>query len=109
MRSMVASSRDRPKASPQAVRTAGATWTTVILSGSARAENTSMVSSRSRRPPVGQWVMHWPHRAQSESFMTRFPDTSIMVRPPVPDTSQMLSVCTLSHTWMQRIHLMHLL
>ena len=37
MRSMVACSRGMSKYSPQAVRTAGATWTTVILSESARA------------------------------------------------------------------------
>ena len=106
---MVASSRERPKYSPQAVRTAGATWTTVIFSGSARAAKAFWVSSRSRRPPTGQWVMHWPHRAQSESLMTRLLDTSTVVRPPVPATSQMLRDWTLSHTWTQRIHLMHLL
>ena len=106
---MVACSRGSPKASPQAVRTAGATWTTVILSGSARAAKARWVSSRSRRPPVGQWVMHWPHRAQSESYMTRLLDTSMVVRLPVPATSQMLRDWILSHTWMQRMHLMHLL
>ena len=41
--------------------------------------------------------------------MTRLPDTSMVVRLPVPATSQMLRDCTLSHTWMQRMHLMHLL
>ena len=106
---MVASSRFRPKYSPQAVRTAGATWTTVILSGSARAAKARPVSSRSRRPPTGQWVMHWPHRAQSESLMTRLPDTSMVVRPPVPATSQIPRDWTLSQTWTHRMHLMHLL
>ena len=101
MRSMVACSRGMSKYSPQAVRTAGATWTTVILSESARASKARWVSSRSRRPPTGQWVMHWPHRAQSESLMTR--------RPPVPARSQMPRVWTFSHTWMHRMHLMHLL
>ena len=109
MRPMVASSRFSPNASPQAARTAGATWTTVILSGSARAAKARWVSSRSRRPPTGQWVMHWPHRAQSESLMTRLSDTSMVVRPPVPARSQMDRDWTLSQIWMQRMHLMHLL
>ena len=109
MRSMVACSRGMSKYSPQAVRTAGATWTTVIFSGSARASKALWVSSRSRRPPTGQWVMHWPHRAQSESLMTRLPDTSMVVRPPVPARSQMPKVWIFSHTWMHRMHLMHLL
>ena len=68
MRSMVACSRGRPKASPQAVRTAGATWTTVVISGSARASSTRLVSSRAVRAPVGQWVTHWPQKVQSLSL-----------------------------------------
>ena len=57
-RSTVASSRGMPSSSPQALRTAGAICTSTILSGSAMASNTVSVSSRSRRAPVGQCVMH---------------------------------------------------
>ena len=38
--------------------------------------------------PTGQWVIHWPQREQSESFMLRFRDTSTVVREPVLAISQ---------------------
>ena len=93
---MVAFSGAMPSDSPQAVRTAGATCTTVISLGSAKARYTSAVSSRSRRPPTGQWVTHWPHSEQSESLITILPETSMVVRPPVPARSHTLRVCTFS-------------
>ncbi len=107
-RSTVASSRGMPSSSPQALRTAGAICTSTILSGSAMASNTVSVSSRSRRAPVGQCVMHWPHATQSV--------LPIGARPRVPTAvcvarlvrSQIPKPCTLSHTLMQRMHLMHL-
>ena len=43
----VASSRDNPRASPHAARTAGATCATTTLFGSAMARNTFSVSSLS--------------------------------------------------------------
>ena len=98
-----------PSCSAQATRTAGATWTTVVISGSAKAAKASSVSSRSRRAPVGQWVMHWPQKAQSASRMVRLRLTSTLTRDPVPEMSQMCRFWILSQTWMQRMHLMHLL
>ena len=71
------------------------------------ASHTFSVSSRSRRAPTGQWVMHWPQRAQSASVILRLPLTLTVVLEPVLVTSQMPSPCTLSQTWMQRMHLMH--
>ena len=107
-RCAVAFSRGKPKGSPQAVRTAGATCTTTILSGSARASKTRSVSSRSRSAPVGQWVMHWPQRAQSESSIKPPPRTPTQVWLERLVRSQMPSAWTFSHTWMQRRQLMHL-
>ena len=60
MRPSVASSLGRPSPSPHAARTAGATCSTTTFFGSSIAEMTFSVSSRSRRAPVGQWVMHCP-------------------------------------------------
>ena len=94
--------------SAQAVRTAGATWMTVTLSGSASASSTISVSSRSRRAPVGQCVMHWPQIVQSESLMLRLWDTSMFVLEPVPSMSQICMSWILSQTCTQRMHLMHL-
>ena len=71
MRPVVACRGDRPKASAQATRTAGATWTTVVISGSARARSTRLVSSRTVRAPVGQWVTHWPQKVQAVFFRYR--------------------------------------
>ena len=88
MRLTVAFSGGRPRLSPQAVRTAGAICTTVILSGSAMARIRRKVSSRSRKAPTGQWVMHWPHSAQSDALMRRLWLTSTRVRLPVPDRSR---------------------
>ena len=99
----------RPNCSAQATRTAGATWTTVVISGSARASSTGSVSSRSRRAAVGQWVTHWPQKAQSASRMVRLWLTLTDTREPVPATSQMFRDWILSQTWMHRMHLMHLL
>ena len=65
---VVALSAGSWKASAQATRTAGATWTTVVISGSARASSTRLVSSRAVRAPVGQWVTHWPQKVQSLSL-----------------------------------------
>ena len=59
--------------------------------------------------PVGQWVTHWPQKEQSESISVRLKDTSTVVREPVPATSQIPKLWTLSHTCTQRMHLMHLL
>ncbi len=73
------------------------------------AANAFSVSLRSRRAPVGQWVMHWPQSTQSDSLMRRLRLTSTRVRLPVPDRSHTLTPWILSQTWMQRIHLMHLL
>ena len=99
----------RPKDSAQATRTAGAICTTVVISGSARASSTFTVSSRAVRAPVGQWVTHWPQKVQSEVFRVRLPETSTVVREPVPARSQIPMVWTFSQIWTQRIHLMHLL
>ena len=99
----------RPISSAQATRTAGATWTTVVRAGSARMSSTFSVSSRSLRAAVGQWVTHCPQKAQSASVIFRLRLTFTVTREPVPATSQMLSPWILSHTWIQRIHLMHLL
>ena len=80
---------ERPKASAHATRTAGATWTIVVMFGSASASRTVLVSSRAVRAPVGQWVTHCPQNVQSVSFRERPPATSTVVREPVPTTSQM--------------------
>ena len=71
MRPAVACRGGRPKDSAQATRTAGATWTTTVTSGSARAQKTLLVSSRTVRAPVGQWVTHWPQKTQSVFFKKR--------------------------------------
>ena len=68
IRPAVAYLAPRPQLSAQATRTAGATCTTVVISGSARALSTRPVSSRTVRAPVGQWVTHWPQKVQSVSF-----------------------------------------
>ena len=65
MRPTVACRGGRPKDSAQAARTAGATWTTTVTSGSARAQKALLVSSRTVSAPVGQWVTHWPQKVQS--------------------------------------------
>ena len=105
---MVASSRERPSDSPQAARTAGATCTTTVVSGSAMAEKTRSVSSRSRRAPVGQWVTHWPQRVQSVCSMGAPPATPTQVWLLRLVRSHTPVFCTLSHTWMQRRQWMHL-
>ena len=108
----VATSAGRSKISPQAARTAGATWTTTTFSGSLRAPprpKMALVSSRDRRALTGQWVMHWPHRAQSALRMSRPPETPTVVWEPVPTMSQTLRDWTLSQKEMQRMHLTHLL
>ena len=46
---------------------------------------------------------------QSEVFRVRLPETSTVVREPVPARSQIPMVWTFSQIWTQRIHLMHLL
>ena len=58
---------------------------------------------------MGQWVTHWPQKVQSEVFRVRLPETSTVVREPVPARSQIPMVWTFSQIWTQRIHLMHLL
>ena len=65
MRPVVACFDGRLKTSAQATRTAGATWMMVVISGSARARRTFVVSSRTVRAPVGQWVTHCPQNTQS--------------------------------------------
>ena len=90
------------------MRTAGAIWTTVTVSGSSMARSTAWTSSRSRNAPTGQWVMHWPHSEQSASRMVRFSDTLTRVWLPVATRSQTFRLWTLSQIWMQRIHSMHL-
>ena len=65
MRPVVACLAGRPKNSAQATRTAGATCTTTVISGSASAQRTLLVSSRTVRAPVGQWVTHCPQKVQS--------------------------------------------
>ena len=104
-----ASSPCSPSSSPHAVLTAGATWTTVIFSGSASAANALSVSSRSLSAPVGQWVIHCPHRVQSEQSMVLLSATSTVVRDPVFCTSQTCMAWTLSQICTHRIHLMHFL
>ena len=52
--------------------------------------------------------MHCPQSEQSVSQIFLLPFTPMVVRPPVPLTSQMLSDCTVSQTCTQRMHLMHL-
>ena len=98
----------RPRLSPQAARTAGATWKTTSFVGSQRASKTSSVSSRSRRAPTGQWLTHWPQRAQLASFMRRPPLMRTVVWAPEPVTSHTPRDCTRSQTDTQRRHLMHL-
>ena len=71
IRPVVACLLERPKLSAQAARTAGATCTTVMTSGSARARRTLLVSSRTVSAPVGQWVTHWPQKVQSVFFKKR--------------------------------------
>ena len=107
-RSTVATSGGSPNSSPQAARTAGATWMRVIFSGLAMASKTRSVSSRSRSAPTGQWVMHWPQRAQSVSAMGRMPATFTAEWLERLTRSHTPVACILSHTWMQRMHLMHL-
>ena len=68
MRPAAACFAGRWNASAQATRTAGATWIIVVISGSARARRTFVVSSRTVRAPVGQWVTHWPQKTQSVFF-----------------------------------------
>ena len=104
----VASSRESPSASPHAARTAGATCATTIFFLSAIASHTFSVSSRSRRAPTGQCVIHWPQREQETSLIFLFPVTLMVVLEPVLVTSQILSPCILSQIWIQRIHLIHL-
>ena len=107
IRFSVAASALTPTASPQAARTAGATWTTTIFSGSATAWRTLWVSSRTVSAPTGQWVMHCPHRAQFTSRMLFPPATSTLARFPVPVKDQTPRVCTFSHTLTQRRHWIH--
>ena len=59
IRPMVASSGESPSSSPQAVRTAGATWATTILSGSSMASQTFF-----RIVPGSQC----PHRAVGDAL-----------------------------------------
>ena len=105
---IVASSLERPRASPHAARTAGATCATTTFFLSAIALHTSSVSSRSRSAPTGQCVIHCPHREQDTSLIFLFPLTLIVVLEPVLVTSQMFSPWILSQIWIQRIHLIHL-
>ena len=105
----VKSSGASPSSSPHAARTAGATCTTVIREDSANAWNTFGMSKRSLRAPVGQWVIHWPHRVQSLVSMVLLPATSTVVREPVFCTSHTRISCTLSQICTQRIHLIHFL
>ena len=105
----VASSRESPRPSPQAVRTAGATCTTVSTAGSRMASMMRLTSSRAVSAPVGQWVMHWPHRAHPASAMGRLSRTMIFVEGPTPVKSHTAQCCTFSQMATQRMHLMHLL
>ena len=105
---MVAFSSESPQCSAQLVLTEGAICTIVVTSGSARASYTRMTSSRSRRAPVGQCVMHWPHSVQSTSWMFAPPATSTRVWVARFVMPQMWDACTLSQIWMQRMHRMHL-
>ncbi len=57
---------------------------------------------------TGQWVMHWPHRAQLASFIRRPPWMRTVVWAPEPVTSQAPRDWTRSQTDTQRRHLMHL-
>ena len=107
IRPMVASSGESPSSSPQAVRTAGATWATTIFSGSSMASQTFSVSSLAVSAPTGQWVMHWPQSEQSASSMVFLPETLMVTREPVPSTVQIPSPWTFSQIWTQRMHLMH--
>ena len=98
----VASSRGMPVSSAQAVRTAGATCTMTILSGSDRAFQTFSLSSRARRAATGQCVMHWPQRVHV--YCTR----PTRVRAPALIRSHTCMPWTLSQTEMQRMQRMHL-
>ena len=104
----MASARSRPRLSPQAARTAGAICTTTTFSGSASASKTFCVSSRSRSAPVGQCVMHWPQRVQSDSWIVMPPRTFTLVCVARLARSQTPRPWIFSHTWMQRRQLMHL-
>ena len=59
----------RPKASPSATRTAGATWTMTCFDVSWSARSTRCVASRSTMAPVGQTRLHWPQSTQSVASM----------------------------------------
>ena len=104
---MVDASGARPNSSPQEVRTAGATCTMTVFLGSAMAASTRSVSSRSRSAPVGQWVMHWPHAAQSTvemGFLPRTPTEACVERLV---RSQTPTPWTFSQTWTHRRHFTH--
>ena len=94
----VASSGFIPKYWPQAPRTAGAICTTVIRSGSAIALKARSVSSRACSAPTGQWVTHWPHRAQLTSVRFSPSRTATVERLPVFFRSHTPSVWMCSHT-----------
>ena len=68
-----------------------------------------LTSSRAVSAPVGQWVMHWPHRAHPASAMGRLSRTMIFVEGPTPVKSHTAQCCTFSQMATQRMHLMHLL
>ena len=68
-----------------------------------------LTSSRAASAPVGQWVMHWPHRAHPTSAMGRLSRTMIFVDGPTPVKSHTAQCCTFSQMATQRMHLMHLL
>ena len=72
------------------------------------ASMTTEVSSRAVRAPVGQCVMHWPHRAQPAASMGRPSFTMTFMLGPAPECSQTEQYWTLAHSATQRMHLMHL-
>lgn len=106
-RCAVAFSRGRPKGSPRpCARRAhlhhhDAVWVR-------QASKTRSVSSRSRSASVGQWVMHWPQRAQSESLdQAAAANAHAGVARAVGEVPDALGLDLLAHR-MQRRQLMHL-
>ena len=67
------------------------------------------MSSRSVRAPVGQWVMHWPHRAHFAASMDRPSFTPTERCPAEPEKSHTEQCWTLEHSATQRRQLTHLL
>ena len=67
MRPVVMVPAERPKRSPRATRTAGATWATTLAPGSSISFQTASTCERGTMAAVGQMAAHWPQFTQSTS------------------------------------------